>query len=1476
MAGAFQRGDQPVSAWLAWPVRLLGWAVRLLAGLTLLGLVAVLGAWALAHNEAATAALLGRLPGVMVVGPSGALLGDFQAQRVDVALPRGGTLRLLAPAWQGLALHADPEVAWHLGVSAKRLSVQRLDLVWVSDPAAPPSTVPNDVSLPVSVWVGQVAVDEAHSALWGAAPLLGVRASDLALNRPSSEARPSHRLALQSLAWSDWQVQGQAQLGTTGRLPLALALRLSQVAKAGQGAAQAQLALKGPLADLLLDGQAQWQAGAQAASQREQGPETAPQSVKLSGRLQPFAAWPVPSLSAQAQTLDLAALWPGLPRTRLSGTLTLSPAAQDDLLAKVALRNALPGAWDAERLPLRALSGGVRWPHALKAADWAQVLLSGQVDLQAELPSVGTLPPGQLSLAGQWQEAKAKAQAAAPTPGERQAQLTLALQGVTLQALDGRAPPLRLQGTAHLMPSQAPNQAWQSGLALDMQGTSSPAFAAALAVPGAAKQAKVWQGLPSRAVSLQAQGQLSASQLSLRSLSLASQGQRASLSDAVLKWSADASAPPWSARGAVQVQAFDPALWLPWPVAMKGHNELVGEATFDVNAQWQGQLKAKLLPSTLGGLPVQGQVQWQSLPQQAQGTASLDLDLAGNQASAQGQWPKAAQASKGTKPGQGAAWSPQLAGQQWQVRVQAPALQKLQALVPLLGLSQISGEVNAQARLNGAWPAFDTQGQIAVNTLQWRALDAHPAPAGALATAVANKPTTGKAPRQAVAPGMPLMSLDELSGQWQLDLRSLNAPVQGQLQLKGLKLGAATLGQAKVQLEGTGRAHQMVISADASVANAPARPVPLRLDVKAQGGLPTGGPLGWQGRVQDLWLRTVAASPQTLLQAQAFDLAWRTEPLAHQLSLSPTRLVVMGADLNLQRLNWRWPLDMSDGQGEADVQLQLAPLNVPALLTRWQPQAGWGGDLLLTGALSLQHAAHRPWVLDAALQRQSGDLTLSEPTIEGNSQQRLGIRDARVSLQARDGVWTLTEQLEGRGLGQLTGRQVVRAAAPELLPTASDALSGDVDLQIGNLRPWGVWAPAGWRLSGQLQAKASVGGTLGAPQYRGQVKGQNLGMGQALLGVNVTDGELQLDLQGAQAQLTRFVAKGGSQGGTLKAEGEAQLGEAPQARVRIEADHFALLQRIDRRIVISGQAQATLGEQDARVDGRLRVDEGLIDISRSDAPTVGDDVNVLNRPGQVPDAEPDAVAAPPTQRKVTAAVEVDLGKQLRLRGRGLDTLLTGALRVTTPNNRPTLTGAVNTSQGTFAAYGQKLVIERGSITFTGPIENPRLDILAMRAQSAMASSVVSSSEVKVGVSITGTALDPRVSLYSDPTLSETEKLSWLVLGRAPTGLGGADLGLLQTAAVALLSGDKPSPTDNLIGLLGLDELSVRQTDGTVRDTVVNVGKQVSKYWYVGYERNLNATGGSWQLIYRLAQRLTLRVQTGEDNAIDLIRSWRWD
>jgi translocation and assembly module TamB len=215
---------------------------------------------------------------------------------------------------------------------------------------------------------------------------------------------------------------------------------------------------------------------------------------------------------------------------------------------------------------------------------------------------------------------------------------------------------------------------------------------------------------------------------------------------------------------------------------------------------------------------------------------------------------------------------------------------------------------------------------------------------------------------------------------------------------------------------------------------------------------------------------------------------------------------------------------------------------------------------------------------------------------------------------------------------------------------------------------------------------------------------------------------------------------------------------------------------------------------------------------------------------------------------------------------GLDAGLRGDLRLTAPQGRLRVDGSVRTVDGTYRAYRQRLNIERGVLTFNGPIENPQLDIEAIRPNL----------DVRVGVSVTGTVQLPRVRLFSEPDMSDAERLSWLLRGRASEGPGSGDTALLQAAAMALISGEEPGVLDRLFDVIGVDELSLRQSDGATGGAIVTVGKQLTRNWYVGYERGLNATTGNWQLIYRIAQRFTIRAQSGEQNSIELIWSWRWN
>ena len=108
---------------------------------------------------------------------------------------------------------------------------------------------------------------------------------------------------------------------------------------------------------------------------------------------------------------------------------------------------------------------------------------------------------------------------------------------------------------------------------------------------------------------------------------------------------------------------------------------------------------------------------------------------------------------------------------------------------------------------------------------------------------------------------------------------------------------------------------------------------------------------------------------------------------------------------------------------------------------------------------------------------------------------------------------------------------------------------------------------------------------------------------------------------------------------------------------------------------------------------------------------------------------------------------------------------------------PRVRGLVDVRDGTFSAYGRRLEITRGLIRFSGELDNPVLDIVAMRREQ----------QVEAGVAVTGSALAPRIRLVSEPDLPDAQKLAWLVLGMGLDDVSNAGQArALSEAALALL------------------------------------------------------------------------------------------
>lgn len=324
-----------------------------------------------------------------------------------------------------------------------------------------------------------------------------------------------------------------------------------------------------------------------------------------------------------------------------------------------------------------------------------------------------------------------------------------------------------------------------------------------------------------------------------------------------------------------------------------------------------------------------------------------------------------------------------------------------------------------------------------------------------------------------------------------------------------------------------------------------------------------------------------------------------------------------------------------------------------------------------------------------------------------------------------------------------------------------------------------------------------------------------------------------------------------------------------------EAKALRAMVRSDRQVTLSGTMQARLNDGQFTLRANLKTDRAAIILPDESAPQLGKDVVVRSashtKPAPAPAAAPtdQPVARVQTPKPPDVAITFNLGNDFAVQGHGVTTRLTGELDIRSTQglgSPPRVTGEIRTDNGKYRAYGQQLDIETGVVRFNGTLENPSLDVLALRPNIS----------VRAGVQITGTAQSPRVRLYSDPVMPDAEKLSWVVLGHS-TANGGAEAALLQQAALSLLGRRGVGP-GSVANRLGLDEVGFRApADGeSASGAVLTFGKRFSQRMYVTYESTLTSALGTLFIFYDLTRNLTLRAQTGTRSAVDLIYTVNFD
>jgi translocation and assembly module TamB len=476
----------------------------------------------------------------------------------------------------------------------------------------------------------------------------------------------------------------------------------------------------------------------------------------------------------------------------------------------------------------------------------------------------------------------------------------------------------------------------------------------------------------------------------------------------------------------------------------------------------------------------------------------------------------------------------------------------------------------------------------------------------------------------------------------------------------------------------------------------------------------------------------------------------------------------------------------------------------------------------------------------------TGETTHLRATLGEQQTYGAELDELRAAATLTDGRLALLAAVRGGDSARVDLNATVRN-----VEARDSAIDGSLSLAWPDVGFLTLLAPELGQLGGSVAGELTVAGTVGEPEVEGQARWQ---------GGRVTVPEWGLIVDGIEAtaassggRALTFDATGKVGDGQLKVTGQTALdpGADWPTQLTLTGDAVRAVQLPEAEMFVAPDLDVAVTWPDVRVTGTLHVPRASLGLSELPAQAVAPstDAVVHGRDGR----------RGAQRSRLYAAVAITLGDDVHYAGLDLDTKVTGQLRVDAEPNRSATAMGTLTLAGTYNAYGQELMLERGQLLFSGPLDDPGVDVRAVRTIDAT---------TRVGVELAGTLKDPRTRITSTPAMSEADALSYLLLGRPVTGTGGGETTTLQAAALAMGLNQALPVVQRLGTTLGLDELSVQST--THDAGALMAGKYLSPKVYIRYSYGLFNRIGGLLLRFKVNERLSLETRSGDQKSMDLL------
>ncbi|MFA0415716.1 translocation/assembly module TamB domain-containing protein [Vibrio renipiscarius] len=441
--------------------------------------------------------------------------------------------------------------------------------------------------------------------------------------------------------------------------------------------------------------------------------------------------------------------------------------------------------------------------------------------------------------------------------------------------------------------------------------------------------------------------------------------------------------------------------------------------------------------------------------------------------------------------------------------------------------------------------------------------------------------------------------------------------------------------------------------------------------------------------------------------------------------------------------------------------------------------------------------------------------------------------------------------------GDISGQVMI----PDLT-TQEKQIEGRLALSTFNLDFLNVLVGEYSQIKSNIETDVTFSGPLLHPRVKGQFVVDDMMLHGEISPVDVNSGRLTIDFNGYDAVLNAEIQ---TPDGQLNANGDANWRDLQDWRthLRVHANELKVDVPPMVKVKVTPDMTISASPKHVGIDGNIALPWGriIIDELPASAVSVSKDLVLVDAQGK-PIEESSAIPF-----EVETNINIKIGDDFKLSAFGLKGGLVGNLKVAQKNKGPFVTGEVNIVDGSYQSFGQDLLIEEGKILMNGPVDQPYVQITAIRNPDN------TQDDVTAGVKVVGPADEPQLTIFSDPAMPQANALSYLLRGQDIDGESG---GNAMTTTLIGLSLAKSGKVVGEIGqAFGVQDLQL-DTAGSGDDSQVTVSGYVLPGLQVKYGVGIFDSVGEFTVRYRLMKDLYLEVVSGLDSAVDILYQFEFN